>query len=85
MTIKVLLVDDHLVVLKGLRFFLQTQPHIVGSEMGIIESLPNETGIHLFQSAQNAFTLGMQVVYAITIVLVIVTAFFIIHPLRNSA
>ncbi len=28
MKIKVLLVDDHLVVLKGLRFFLQTQPTI---------------------------------------------------------
>ena len=28
MKINVLLVDDHLVVLKGLRFFLQTRPHI---------------------------------------------------------
>ncbi len=57
----------------------------IGSAMGIVESLPNETGMHLLQSAQNAFTLGMQVVYAITIVLMIVTAFFIIRPLRNSA
>ncbi|MFC7063579.1 response regulator [Halobacillus seohaensis] len=28
MTIKVMLVDDHLVVLRGLRFFLNTQPNI---------------------------------------------------------
>ncbi|WP_208589659.1 MFS transporter [Gracilibacillus suaedae] len=57
----------------------------IGSAMGIADSLPTETGMHLLHLAQNSFTLGMQVVYAITIVLMILTAFFILRPLKNNA
>ncbi|CAM3593264.1 response regulator [Marinicrinis lubricantis] len=41
MKIKVLIVDDHLVVLRGLRFFLQTQPgiDIVGQALNGLEAL----------------------------------------------
>ncbi|QGH32842.1 response regulator [Gracilibacillus salitolerans] len=48
MTIKVLLVDDHLVVLKGLRFFLQTQSHIelVGEAQNGEEALQKINQMH---------------------------------------
>ena len=52
MKIKVLIVDDHLVVLRGLRYFLQTQPmiEIVDQALNGLEALDKVEKPHLMWS-----------------------------------